>query len=302
MTNAGWGGGEWLVAEADESDRSFLELSPEIAVVTNVELDHHTTYGSRSSWRTRSARSSPDYRPRAARSSGTAAPHGRSRQTAARSHSMSPTLTTARRRSVPRPTSSPATCGSPGSTRSSSSCGTAGPQAQVELSVPGRHNVLNALAAIAACTAAGCDARDRRRMRSLHSARPHAASSRSGERHGVRVFDDYAHHPTEVRATLEAARALEPTRLIAVFQPHLYSRTLHLHRSSGASWLRPTSSSCWTSMRRASGRRVSWRGVSGKLVADACADHAGGRPVWWLPTLEEAEAMLAGSWPRATLS
>ena len=64
-------------------------------------------------------------------------------------------------------------------------------------------------------------------------ARRAAASSCEGKGRGVRVFDDYAHHPTEVAATLEAARALEPARLVAVFQPHLYSRTLHLHRELG---------------------------------------------------------------------
>src|SRR4029453_1290062 len=106
------------------------------------------------------------------------------------------------------------------------------PSGSFELAVPGRHNVLNALAAVAACAVAGCDVEQA--ARSLASFR--AAGRRfelRGERRGVRVFDDYAHHPTEVRATLDAARALNPERLIAIFQPHLYSRTLHLHQDLG---------------------------------------------------------------------
>jgi UDP-N-acetylmuramate--alanine ligase len=109
----------------------------------------------------------------------------------------------------------------------------------------------------------------------------------------VLVFDDYAHHPSEIAATLEAARSLGPRRLIAVFQPHLYSRTLYLHRELGRELARADVAvvlDVYPARERPEGELA---GVTGKLVAEACADNAGGRQVWWLPTLEEAESVLA---------
>ena len=106
------------------------------------------------------------------------------------------------------------------------------------------------------------------------------------------VYDDYAHHPTEVAAAIAAARTLAPGRLVAVFQPHLYSRTRALAREFGA---------------RAGGRRRRGRsvdvypareraedfpGVDGRLVAAAAADAAGGRQVAWLPSFEDARRFL----------
>jgi UDP-N-acetylmuramate--alanine ligase len=152
--------------------------------------------------------------------------------------------------------------------------------------------VLNALAALAVAELAGSDLE--RAARSLERFR--AAGRRfeaKGEGRGVRVFDDYAHHPTEVAATLEAARALEPRRLIAVFQPHLYSRTLHLHRELGRALTLAdvvVVLDVYAARERPEGELA---GVSGKLVADAAADAAGGRPVWWLPTLDEADSVLS---------
>jgi UDP-N-acetylmuramate--alanine ligase len=160
------------------------------------------------------------------------------------------------------------------------------------LPVPGRHNVLNALAALGACLAAGCDIE--KAARSLAQFRPAGRRFEpKGAANGIRVFDDYAHHPTEVKATLEAARALDPQRLIAVFQPHLYSRTLHLHRELGRELAAADVAvvlDVYPARERPEGELA---GVSGKLVADACADYAGGRSVWWLPTLDEAESVLA---------
>ena len=103
---------------------------------------------------------------------------------------------------------------------------------------------------------------------------------RKGRRDGAAIYDDYAHHPTEVAATLAALRELAPTRLIAVFQPHLYSRTKALaRRLRRARSPRPTRSACSTSIRRARSRSGPLAGVSGLDVARAAADHAGGRPV-----------------------
>jgi UDP-N-acetylmuramate--alanine ligase len=293
-TNAHWGDGPWLVAEADESDRSFLALSPDIGVVTNVELDHHTTYGSvvelEDAFRSFLARLPADgaaivwnrgaagslVGDRAAMTFDVAEPdpdgagQGRFRQAdfIARNLHQSGLETQFELVRDGRPVGT------------------------FELSVPGRHNVLNALAAIAACTVAGCDLQHA--ARSLASFRPAGRRFElRGEKGGVRVFDDYAHHPTEVRATLEAARALEPKRLVAVFQPHLYSRTLHLHQDLGRELAAAdvvVVLDVYAARERPEGELAQ---VTGKLVADACADRAGGRAVWWLPTLEEAQAVLS---------
>ena len=103
------------------------------------------------------------------------------------------------------------------------------------------------------------------------------------------MYDDYAHHATEVEATLRAARTLAPERLVAVFQPHLYSRTLHTHRELGRALALAdvvVVLDVYPARELPEGELA---GVSGKLVADAAADSAHGRQVWWLPTLPEAE-------------
>jgi len=110
----------------------------------------------------------------------------------------------------------------------------------------------------------------------------------------VRVIDDYAHHASEVEATLRAARELGGRRVVAVFQPHLYSRTLHTHRALGRALAGAdviVVLDVYPARERPEGGLA---GVTGKLVADAAADSAGGRPVWWLPTLPEARAALRG--------
>jgi UDP-N-acetylmuramate--alanine ligase len=157
--------------------------------------------------------------------------------------------------------------------------------------VPGRHNVLNALAALAACRAAGVE---------LAEAAPGLArftgAGRRFEDHGTsaagaRVFDDYAHHPTEVSATLAAARTQEPSRLVACFQPHLYSRTRLLAREFGEA-LALADLVVVLDVYPARERAEDFPGVSGLLVAGAAADAAGGRPVWWLPRQGDAERLL----------
>jgi UDP-N-acetylmuramate--alanine ligase len=105
------------------------------------------------------------------------------------------------------------------------------------------------------------------------------------------VFDDYAHHPTEVRATLAAARTQEPSRLVACFQPHLYSRTRLLAREFGEA-LALADLVVVLDVYPARERAEDFPGVSGLLVAGAAADAAGGRPVWWLPRHAEAERLL----------
>ena len=159
--------------------------------------------------------------------------------------------------------------------------------------MPGAHNALNAAAALEACRAAGAD---------LDRAVAALADFRGAGRRfellgttasGAAVYDDYAHHPTEVAATIAAARTLEPARVVAVFQPHLYSRTRGLHREFGAALARADVVAV-LDVYPARERAEDFPGITGRLVAAAAADAAGGRPVYWLPDFATAEPVLRG--------
>jgi UDP-N-acetylmuramate--alanine ligase len=268
-TNAAWGEGEWAVIEADESDRSFLKLAREVAVVLNVELDHHSTFHSLAELEEAFAEFA---RP-------------------AKLRVLGPGL------------------GLPGDGEALSFGIEAGDLraedvellplgsrftvdgAQVELAVPGRHNVLNALAALAACRAAGVEPAEAAAALKSFSGAGRRFEDHGRTASGARVFDDYAHHPTEVRATLEAARTLEPKRLFACFQPHLYSRTQRLQHAFGRA-LALADVVAVLEIYPARERAEDFPGVSGRLVAAAAADAAHGRPVWWLPAMDDAERML----------
>jgi UDP-N-acetylmuramate--alanine ligase len=165
--------------------------------------------------------------------------------------------------------------------------------APVELQVPGLHNILNALAALAALQAAGVPVEEAAPALAKFSGAGRRFEYHGRTETGAEVYDDYAHHPTEVRATLEGARTLEPRRLVAAFQPHLYSRTKMLAREFGRA-LALADLVVVLDVYRARERPEDFPGVSGYLIAETTADAAGGRPVWWLPQLEEAERQLRG--------
>ena len=114
----------------------------------------------------------------------------------------------------------------------------------------------------------------------------HAAS-------GAEIYDDYAHHPTEIAATIAAARTLEPARLIVVFQPHLYSRTRALAREFGAA-LAGADVVVVLDVYAARERAEDFPSVSGLMIAETTADHASGRPVHWLPDRDRAVEIVAG--------
>jgi UDP-N-acetylmuramate--alanine ligase len=265
-TNAAWGAGGWAVIEADESDRSFLELDRPVAVVTNIELDHHSTYAN---LRELEEAFAAFAEPAELRILGPGVElAGRGREVRFDVRGQVELL--------------------PGGSRFDVQ-GT-----EVRLRVPGRHNVLNALAALAACRAAGVDPPEAAPALATFTgvARRFEAHGRTAS--GALVFDDYAHHPTEVRATLEAARTLargEGGRLVACFQPHLYSRTRRLAREFGRA-LALADLVVVLEVYPARERAEDFPGVSGLLVAQAAADAAAGRPVWWLPRMEDAERML----------
>jgi UDP-N-acetylmuramate--alanine ligase len=263
--NAGWGTGEWIVVEADESDRSLLLLRPEIAVLTNLELDHHSTYGSRldledtaREFLGNAERTVVWDRPELLALAGAAA---------------------AERFDVPAPALDP------GGSRFEWE------GHDVRLRVPGAHNALDAAAALTAARLAGADP-----AAAAASLESFSGASRRFERvgetaGGAVVYDDYAHHPTEVRATIDAARTLEPGRVIAVFQPHLYSRTAALWREFGAA-LAGADLPVVLDVYRAREDPADWPGISGRLIAAAAADAAAGRRVAWLPGFDAAAAFL----------
>jgi UDP-N-acetylmuramate--alanine ligase len=264
-SNAGWGAGEWLIVEADESDRSLLKLDRRVAVLTNAELDHHATYSSQrdveATFREFLAPAEHAVvwdRPALLALAGDGARLW--------PFDAAPEL-------------------SPGGSRFTLD------GLEVELTVPGAHNALNAAAALTACRAIGADV-----AAAAAALRDFSGAGRRFERigttpEGALVVDDYAHHPTEVRATLEAARTLAPRRLIAVFQPHLFSRTRHQAREFGAA-LALADLPVVTEIYPARERAEDHPGVSGRLVAEAAADAAGGRRVAWLPDFDSAERFL----------
>jgi UDP-N-acetylmuramate--alanine ligase len=306
-TNAEWGGGDWVVVEADESDRSLLHLHPEIAVVTNLELDHHSTYSSRLDLEA----TMREFLAGAGRAVVLDEPSLRAlRDGPVVAFGVSDvSLDALGSRFVwrmgiadgSRRVSTTGIEGEPGGgggvtgiegglgTGIEGESGVAG--VSVRLPVPGLHNALNAAAALSAAALAGVDPVVG--AAGLAGFRPAGRRfERVGETSsGAVVVDDYAHHPTEVAATLAAARTLGPARLVAVFQPHLYSRTAALWREFGAA-LAGADLAVVLEIYRAREDPADWPGISGRLVAAAAADASAGGPVAWLPGQPEAEAFL----------
>ena len=164
---------------------------------------------------------------------------------------------------------------------------------EVELKVPGVHNALNATAALEASRLTGADANG-----AIEGLAGFMGAGRRFQRlgetaGGAVVYDDYAHHPTEIAATLSAARTLAHKRLVGVFQPHLYSRTALLAREFGVA-LALADVVAVLDVYPARERAEDHPGVSGLLIAEATADAAQGKPVYWLPGFAEAEAVLRG--------
>jgi UDP-N-acetylmuramate--alanine ligase len=267
--NAEWGEGEWLVVEADESDRSFLKLSPRVAVVTNTELDHHSTY-----------RSELEIRRAYSEFAGLA-----ERAIAWREASLEVDALTFGIDS--------GDLAATGVVLSEAGSSFRVEGVECSLRAPGRHNVLNALAALAACREAGVELAEAAPALATFPGAGRRFELRGRTASGARVYDDYAHHPTEVRATLEAARTLGARRVLACFQPHLFSRTKALARDFGRA-LALADLVCVLDIYPARERPEDFPGVTGWLVAVAAADAAGGRPVWWTPSMDDAEERLAG--------
>ena len=224
----------WLVVEGDESDGTVFRLPAEIAIVTNVDLDHHTAFASAAELETLFERWAAGV------------PH------VIWGGELAP--------------------------------------AELTLAVPGRHNRLNAACALAALELAGVERKEAEIVLADFRGARRRLESR-GEAAGIRLLDDYGHHPAEVAATLTAARDLAGEgRLLVLFQPHLYSRTLHLQHDLAAA-LALADAACVTEVYAA--REDPLDGVSGKLVVDRLTELRPGMPVGWAPAVEDGATIVA---------
>jgi UDP-N-acetylmuramate--alanine ligase len=232
--NAGAGGG-WLVVEGDESDRSVEALRPRIAVVTNLDLDHHATFASRAEVAALFDRWLAEV------------------PEVVRGWELEP--------------------------------------AETELSVPGMHNRMNAAAALAALERAGVP-RSEATAALARFAGVRRRFELVGEAGGVAVYDDYAHNPAKVVAAIETGRGRTHRHVLVLFQPHLYSRTLHLATELGRA-LAHADLAAVTDVYPA--REQPIEGVSGKLVVDRLCELRPGMPVAWTPTVEQGADFLAAT-------
>jgi UDP-N-acetylmuramate--alanine ligase len=268
-SNVAFGRADLVVAEADESDRSLLQLRPQAAVVTNVEFDHPDFYTSLD-----------DVLETFSAFVAALPPDG---------HLVTWAEDPAFSRLVADAPCPATTYGfSAGDLRAE----ILGPNSYVlseggerrgtvELGVFGRHNVLNSLAAAGIARWLGHDALTAARtLKDFGGVR--RRFQLKGERAEVRVVDDYAHHPTELSATLEAARATAPSggRVVAVFQPHRYSRTRKLYREFGKAFA-AADAVLITEVYGAG--EMPQPGVNGKLVVDAICETSGHPEVYYLP-------------------
>src|SRR5207302_425753 len=234
----------WLVVEGDESDRSVAALRPEIAVLLNVDLDHHTAFASRAEVET----FFEDWL--------------RGVPQVVRAEELSPV--------------------------------------ELDLAVPGEHNRRNAAAALAALELAGVPRADAEAAIVEFRGAGRRLEPK-GEAGGVTLLDSYAHHPAELAADLAAVREMAGSvggsrgRLLALFQPHLYSRTLHLAHGF-AEALAAADAVCVTEIYPA--REAPVPGVSGRLIVDELASARPRMRIGWAPELESAAEIVAG-WARA---
>jgi UDP-N-acetylmuramate--alanine ligase len=268
-SNVVFGGSDLFVAESDESDRSFLYLKPLAAIVTNVEFEHPDFYASLD-----------DVLATFERFVGALPADGHLVACAddpncLRLAAVSPCPVTTYGLSAGDLRAKILSPNSYILVEDSEERGT------VELGVYGRHNVLNSLAAASIARWLGQDA-----YRAAASLKEFSGVRRrfqlKGERGDVRVIDDYAHHPTELSATLEVAQATrrQQGRVIAVFQPHRYSRTRALYREFGEA-LTLADAVLVTEVYGAG--EMPQPGVSGKLVVDAVCESPSRPDVYYIP-------------------
>ncbi|MDK0522909.1 UDP-N-acetylmuramate--L-alanine ligase [Streptomyces sp. ML-6] len=228
-TNATHGEGEIFVAEADESDRSFQKYDPEVAIVLNVELDHHANYASMDEIHESFEAFTDKIVPGgtlviSADQAGAVELTARVRERAGANvvtYGEADSADVRVHRITPRGLTSEVTVL------------LGGKYLTFTVSVPGRHYALNAVAALAAGVALGIPAHNLASALGKYTGVKRRLQLK-GEAAGVQVIDSYAHHPTEMTADLEAMRgAAADARILVVFQPHLFSRTQELGTEMG---------------------------------------------------------------------
>ncbi len=279
-TGAVWGAGEWFVAEADESDRSLLNLAPEAAILLNVDHDHHATYASLDEVR------------EVFRSFVAALPAG--------GCLVAGPDADARACAAAAPCEVRAVGDVPGAwgrvERGGDGDGFTlvvadGRRVAVPLAVPGRHNAENAACALALADWCGVPLGEAAARLAGFTGVGRRMEAR-GTAGGVAVVDDYAHHPAEIRATLQAARERRPGRVLVVFQPHLPSRTRalggELAEALGAADVVVVTDVYLA--REPADPEVTGRGVAERVPAPARAVHAS-------TLAEAAEVVLAEARP-----
>lgn len=273
--NAKFGAGEYIVAEADESDGSFLKLSPVIAIVTNIEDDHMDFYGTIENivlafkqflakipanglailctdneyvrqlageldkpYVTYALNSEADYTVKNMRSNGV--------QTLFDVYFQGKLL------------------------------------GEMEINVPGKHNIANSLAAIAVGRYIGLSlAEIRTALQKFQGAKRRFQTK--GEFDEIWVVDDYAHHPTEIKSTLLAARQTQPKRLIVAFQPHRYTRTKFLREEFSKAFA-AADLIILTDIYAAGEQPIP--GITGEMLAEAIEKQEG-RPVIYIKNRAE---------------
>jgi UDP-N-acetylmuramate--alanine ligase len=291
--NARLGRGDWMVAEADESDRSFLKLSPTLAVVTNIDYEHLEAYRSFEDLQQAFvdfANKVPFYgavvlcandptlraiRPRLTRRVVT---YGLEMD--ADFSGTDIVLDGLRARCTVRR-------GRPDTLTNGIAALTIG---HLQLSVPGRHNLQNALAVVAVATELGVPFETI--VKALEEFRGVERRFQVlGKAGGVTVVDDYGHHPTEIAAVMAAARAQHPSRILVVFQPHRFTRTQQQLGNFGAA-LAGADEVVLTDIYAAGEDAIA--GVTVEALAEAV--HAGGQPaVRVIRSLPEVPAHVAAT-------
>ena len=286
--------GEWLVVEADESDGTFLELGAEMVVVTSVGADHLDYFGTREAIESafmQFAAAAPGPAVICDEDRGSAS-LARALQTlheaeASGATDVAPNVLTYGRGEGATIRISDVSLQRFGAEFSLSERGE--DRGRFALAVPGLHNVINATGALAAATAAGV---------AWDPARSALAGYRGvgrrfemrGRAGGVTFVDDYAHNPEKVSAAIAAARDGEWPRIVAVFQPHRYTRTEALWREFGPA-LAGLDVLIVTDVYPAGEARLP--GVTGKLIADAVEASSPAVTVYYEPSLEDAERRLS---------
>lgn len=273
--NLRWGGGNTVVVEADEYDRSFLALHPTIAVVTNVEADHLDIY-------TDLADIVGAFEQYLSGATGIVI----CADDAGADSLRVPDSANVIRYGLDHPDARLV-----GITHGDSMriIFDGAPLGSLHLLVPGEHNRRNALAALGAGLLLGYAFEELRTGLEAFSG-VERRFERKGEECQVLVIDDYAHHPTEVRATLEAARAAYPNRrIVALFQPHLFTRTRDFAEEFGAALAEGADVVALTEIYKAREQPIA--GVTAQLIADAAA-RAGRAPEWFGARADATDAVL----------